>query len=671
MVNFKKIIHIYRKEMLDLLRDKRTVITSIVVPILLYPLLMVGFSSLAMRQETKLEQKYVNIHLQDNVNSKLSVRIRNEITKIENLNVITHTDSVMSLLEEDIIQAAVTIRDSLSTAGFPILIVTVSYNETEDLSSIAFKRIKGKLDGLESELVGERLEALSIKRDILNAIDLKEENVAPPEKMLGFMVGRILPYLLIVITLSGSAVVASDLVAGEKERGTLETILVSAAKRIELIIGKYITIMTFSLITVFLNLFSMFISIRHILGQSGIDTAGIQLPLSNFALVLLAMLPLITLVAAVLLSLSTYARNIKEAQSYQMPLVIGGMILAMISLLPGFELTPGFALIPIVNFSLLFKEIMIGGVSFMQFLIVFASTLILDIIAILISIKLFNNEAVLFRTSEDNSLKFWGKNKSNIFKPQIVTLFFILVLLALFYLGNHWQSKELLSGLIKTQIFLILLPTILVLRISRVELKSVIGLRPIRTVNILLIMLMAIPVMISATIVGQLINLIYPISESYLEGMNNLLTVQDGNFISLLIIIALLPALCEETMFRGYILNAFRKRGYWSAIVISGILFGILHLDMFRLIPVTLLGIYLGYLTLRAGSIYAAMIAHFLNNGLALIMVNYNDKIPFLAKLVYQEKFHFWLIIPTLLLLFIFLKVFDKINPIKKFELGG
>ena len=214
---------------------------------------------------------------------------------------------------------------------------------------------------LESILVGERLSAIKIDAEILNAIEIKDNNVAPPEQMLGFIVGRILPYLLIVLTLSGGAVVASDLVAGEKERGTLETILVSAARRIELVIGKYLTIITISTITVFLNLFSMFFSFKHLISQSGVDTSGIQLPLSNFALILAAMLPLVTLLAAVLLSISTYARNIKEAQSYQMPIIFGGMMLAMISMLPGFELTVGFSLIPIINFALLFKNIMMGS----------------------------------------------------------------------------------------------------------------------------------------------------------------------------------------------------------------------------------------------------------------------------------------------------------------------
>ncbi|MBN2461827.1 MAG: CPBP family intramembrane metalloprotease [Candidatus Cloacimonetes bacterium] len=662
MINLRKITVIYRKEMLDLLRDKRTVITSIVIPIILYPLLMVGFSSLAMRQETKLEKQVVHVYLVDHVKSETSVRIIGGISAIDNLEFMPFSDSIDVLLRENLIQAAVQISDSLNASGFPVIIVTISYNETEDLSVQAYDRISNRLRELEDELVSERLKDLMIEVDILDAVQIKKENIAPPEQMVGFMVGKILPYLLIVITLSSGAVVASDLVAGEKERGTLETILVSAARRIELVIGKYLTIITFSLISVFMNLFSMFLSIRHILGQSGLDTGGIQLPISNFALILAAMLPLVTLIAAVLLSLSTYARNIKEAQSYQMPIIIGGMMLSMISLLPGFKLTAGFALIPVVNFSLLFKEIMSGNFQILSFSLVLGSTLILDIIAIIISMNLFRNESILFRTAEDKSLKFWGQSRKNVLSPEVAFLFFLIMIVLLFYVGGSWQAKEMMSGLVRTQLILILLPTIFLLRIARMNIRATLKLNPTNPLNFLMVVLMAVPMITLVVLLGQFINMIYPVSESYMEGMRNLLSTEQAGIWKSLLIIAVLPGICEETMFRGYIINAFRKYGFWAAAVISGVLFGIFHLDFFRLIPASILGIYLGYLLLKSNSLLIPMFAHFINNSIALLLSNYHEKIKILDYLMTGDEFVWWIGIPALIIFLVFLKLYTRIN---------
>lgn len=667
-MDLKKIFTIYRKEMLDLLRDKRTVVTSVVIPLVLYPLIMIGFSSLMIRQETKLGRQDVEIVISDNIQSTVSRQVTDSLATMQYVNIIESYEAPEKLIQEDIVHAYIELDGNISAAGYEIYNITITYNEAKEMSKLAYERLSERLIELEKILVGERLSAIKIDTEILNAIEIKDNNVAPPEQMLGFIVGRILPYLLIVLTLSGGAVVASDLVAGEKERGTLETILVSAARRIELVIGKYLTIITISTITVFLNLFSMFFSFKHLISQSGVDTSGIQLPLSNFALILVAMIPLVTLLAAVLLSISTYARNIKEAQSYQMPIIFAGMMLAMISMLPGFELTVGFSLIPIVNFALLFKNIMMGSFNTLHFFLVIGSTLVLDILAISLSIYLFNKESVLFRTAEEKTLKFWGKEKGNVFSSQFVIIFFLAMLLLLFYLGGNWQIKDIMQGLVKTQLYLILLPTILVLRISRSNIPRTLRLNKTDPLNFLLVILIALPALFTAIGVGNLINYIFPISESYLDSMQQLVSTQERSFWTVILIIGLLPGICEEVMFRGYIINGFTRHGFWKAVIISGILFGIFHLDPFRLLPTALLGIYLGYLTLKTNSILPAMLAHFINNSLAVLISNYPDRIPLLSSILTAEQIPLWTSLVALLIALFLLQILHRINSNKAIE---
>ena len=659
-MNFKKVITIYKKEMLDILRDKRTVLSAIVVPIILYPLLMVGVSSMMSRQEKKLEDQTAIIYIDNQIKDLNSTKIIEHLSEIENIQIMNEVDDPQMLLDENLVKAVLTITDSISASGYQIIKAKVSFDASNDKAASVYTQISKSLAEAKEEIVSERLQAIEIDSEILDAVDVIKDNIAPPEQMFGFFIGKILPYLLIMLTISGGAAVASDLVAGEKERGTLETILVSAAHRNELVFGKYLTIITISFITVFLNLVSMYISIQHMLSQSGLQLDNINLPLGNFALVLVAMLPLITLLSAILLSMSTFSRNIKEAQSYQMPLMLVGMMAAMISMFPAFELNVGMSLIPIVNIALLFKDIMMNNFNLTYFLIVIGSTLVLDVIAVYYSVRLFNNEAILFRTAEEKSLKFWGKEKVDIFSEQFMTLFFIAILVIFYYIGSSWQMANLEMGLLKTQLIIIALPVFLVLLISKNDIKKTLHLQGTDFRNFIIPLLAAIPVMIVAALISQVTNLIYPIPESYLKALEKLVQMSEIPFWQNLLMIAVLPGICEELLFRGFIIRGFEKRGFWSAIIITAFLFAVLHLDPFRFLPVMMIGIWLGYLLLKTQSLYVPMLAHAANNSLAVLMGR--DYVPFLDKLMPNGELPYWTVLPALGMIYALYLWSEKIN---------
>ncbi|MEA2095458.1 MAG: ABC transporter permease subunit/CPBP intramembrane protease [Candidatus Cloacimonadota bacterium] len=668
-MNLKKIIVIYKKEMLDLVRDRRTIITSFVLPILLYPLLMIGFSSMMSRQEMKLEQQEIVIYLNDMVHDETSRELIESLSQIENLQIMDEAifynkDTYLDLLQDKSIQALVNIKDSLSTLGYRIFNIEYFYDETSVKSIMAYRKIRDNLHELEEVLISKRLEKIKINSEILNAVEIKKENIAPPEQMVGFVVGKFLPYLLIVLTISGASVIASDLIAGEKERGTLETILVSAAKRNELVIGKYLTIITISIITVLLNLLSMYLSFRHIFMQAGAGIGEFQLPIGNFALILLLMLPLITFFSAILLSISTYSRNIKEAQSYQMPLLIGAIMLSMVSFLPGFELNLGFSLIPIVNFSLMMRDIMLNNFQLNYLIIVIGSTLVLDVITVYISIKLFHSENVLFRTAEEKSLKFWGKSKKDVLNLQFVIVYFVVMIIALYYIGGSWQMKDMMNGLIKTQLLLILLPVLMIMRISKTDIKSTFRLNNTNPLNFLIVLIAALPLLLLSGILGQLINYIFPVSEAYLEAFQNLVTVQENGLWFTIFVVGVLPGICEEVMFRGFILSALRKKGLWYGIILSAILFGAFHLDPFRFLPVTLLGVWLGYLAVKTNSLYVPILAHFAQNSLAILITNYAEKFSFIKLIIVDDEISYWVVIPAIIILYFSIKGISSINPV-------
>lgn len=659
-MNLNKVITIYKKEMLDILRDRRTVISAIVIPIILYPLMMIGFSSLMNRQEQKLEEQQAVIYIDNQVKDLNSGLVVEEFSNLENIQVMNQVEDPMLLLEEESVKVVVTITDSINAAGFHVLKTKLSYNKSDEKATSIFRKLQSKLSDLEEQIVGERLASIAIDVEILDAVDVIQDNIAPPEQMFGFLIGKILPYLLIMLTISGGAVVSSDLVAGEKERGTMETILVSAAHRNELVFGKYLTIITISVITVFLNLFSMYISIQHMLGQTGMDMQNVNLPIGNFALVLVAMLPLITLFAAILLSISTFSRNIKEASSYQTPLMLIGMVAAMISMFPAFELNIGMALIPVVNIALLFKDIMMNNFNLTYFLIVIGSTLLLDVVAVFYSVKLFNDESILFRTSEEKSLKFWGKGKANIFSEQFMMMFFVAIVVLFYYIGASWQIADLIKGLVKTQLIILVLPVILVLRVSKNDIKKTLRLNMPDVRNFAIVLLAAAPLIILVSLITQVTNMIYPIPDAYIEAMEKIVNMGDLSFLMNILVIAMLPGICEEILFRGFIINGFKKKGFWGSIIITAVLFAILHLDPYRLLPVTIIGIWLGYMLLRSNSLYVPMLAHAVNNSLAVVMGR--DLIPNLDKFMPDGNIPYWTGVPAVIILVGLYMWSEKIN---------
>ncbi|MDY6916049.1 MAG: ABC transporter permease subunit/CPBP intramembrane protease [Candidatus Cloacimonadota bacterium] len=666
-MNYRKIITIYKKELLDLLRDRRTVVSSIVIPIILYPLIMIGFSGLMSRQEMKMEQKELTIYVQDNIQDEKSEKVFTKFKEIENLQIMqpvenSQLQTYMDLLREDSIQAVVTLNDSINSAGYEVMQLNIHYNKAEENSSEVYRRLSNVLPEIEKELVASRLKKLQVDTQILDAVETKTENVAPPTKMFGFVLGRILPYLLILITISSGAVVASDLVAGEKERGTLETILVSAADRMDIVVGKYLTIITISIVSVLLNLFSMFISVRHILFQVTTETAAISFQIGHFLIILVLMIPLVTLFSAILLSLSTYSRNIKEAQSYQMPILFTAIILSMISLMPGFNLNYGFAIIPIVNFALLFKEILTDSFHWGYFFTVIGSTLVLDVIAVKLSLKLFNNENVLFRTASEESYKFWGKSKrENIFTPRVAIIVYFAVFLALIYIGGKWQLQEFVSGMFRTQLLLILLPVLVILRISKQNIKESLRLKATKPLNYLMVVVGFIPILIVVIAITQIINYIYPIPESYLKNLSEIISMKNSSLLLNLAIIALLPAICEEVLFRGYFLNVFSKKGFWKGIAIVALMFGAFHMSPYRIIPTGLLGAWLGYLALKGKSLYLPILAHFLNNAIVVLIDRFGEQVPFLKSLG-NENIPLWWALPAILILYFIFKFMENYN---------
>ncbi len=634
-MNFKKVRAIFKKEILEVIRDKRTMFTVILFPMILYPIIFIGFSSIMMVQAGKLEKKGANVNVVWDINPENQADldiILEELKKQEALNISTMSADY-EFPDDAKPDATITIRDSLTATNTYVFITDIKYDNTKDSSEMGFGKIGDALKVAEKKITTDRLAKIGIGDEYLNLIITNSKSTASTTRVYGKYAGSFLPYILMMFIVSGGAVVATDLIAGEKERKTLETLLISAAKRNEIVLAKYLTIMAMSALNVVVNLFSLSISMKYLLSNSGLQSGAINMPLINFVYILIALLPLITLFSALLLSISTFARNIKEAKSYESPLMMMAMFAGMVTMFPGIDLNIGIALIPIVNVALLMREILMGDFIISHFLVTVGSILVLDVIAIFITVKLFNSEGILFRTEEETNLKNVKKDKKNFFNPMFGIVYFTIALLAFYYLGSYWQSKDAISGLMRTQIFIILLPPFVITRLLKLDKKEIFRQKMTKPVNFGLVILGALPLAIAASSLASLVNLIYPIPPEYLEKLAGLISMEDTSLLHAIVVIGLLPGVCEELMFRGFITRFFENGKTWIPIIISALLFAIYHLDPFRLLSTFLLGIYMGFLLYKTKSIFIPILAHALNNSIAVLFTR-ADQIPALQILV-------------------------------------
>ncbi|PKN79390.1 MAG: CPBP family intramembrane metalloprotease domain-containing protein [Candidatus Cloacimonetes bacterium HGW-Cloacimonetes-1] len=664
-MSFSKSLVVYRKEMMELFRDKRTIFSSILLPIILYPVLFIGLTSLMSRQTKVIEKEGATIAIVDSVQNDVSALILKNLMTINNFQFMPYTPESDKLYEDKDVQGILSITDSLTIDQFAVYKVNLQFDKSSDQGEMLFRKIQNNVDSTRTILQEESLQKVQISPMILKILDIIQFDTSSSQKKMGKMMGSILPYLLVMTLLSGAMAVASDLVAGEKERKTLETLLVCSVHRNEIVIGKYMAIITFALINVFVNLISLYFSISYTFSRSGMELAGISFPINSMLLILAAFVPLAMLVSAILLSLSTFSRNMKEFGSYGGPLMMVSMMLAMVSFLPGVELSNAMALIPVINIALLFKAVMIDEYTITHFLITVGSTLLLSFAAIWASIRIFNSESVLFRGDDESSLKNVKKDKRNLFNPYYGMVYMVLALVALYYLGSAMQTKDLSRGLVNTQLLIILLPVLLVLRIFKLKPKEILRLKAPKPVEMVLIPFIAIPAAMIVSSLAGLINQIYPFPPGYLEKMSSLFTMSDNTWIVLLIV-AVLPGICEEILFRGFLMRFFEQYGTKLSVVIVAMLFAAFHLDPFRFIPVLLLGLLLGYLTVRSGSIINSMLSHTINNGFAVVVSTYGTSMWIKPLLMDSETIKPLVLIPAAAIFAVALYMFHKVTTPKE-----
>lgn len=404
-MNLRNVGVVYRKELTEWLRDKRTLISTVIVPLLIFPVLIFGFSYLAVSlvgQAEKETPKVVILGGQD------SPQVLSVLNKLKDIQIVPYSAEWKTQITEKQIRAAVDVPQGFQAAleRGEEKTVKIYFYEGELKSSIGASHVEKSLKDYRDEVIKERLTARNIAASVLKPFDIKQENVAPPEKVSGATFGGFIGYMVILLCMTGAIYPAIDLTAGEKERGTMETILSSPIGRIDLVLGKFLLVLNAALATAALSVLSMGVSftvMRHLNasahgGRGEAASLLLQLGPKPVLFIFAMALPLAVFFAAALMTIALFAKTYKEAQSYLTPMTFLVVIPAVASLLPGVELTPKLALIPVLSTSLVCKEIIAGTYHWNSIAVIFASTCVYAGAALLIAVKMFQREDVLFRS---------------------------------------------------------------------------------------------------------------------------------------------------------------------------------------------------------------------------------------------------------------------------------
>jgi sodium transport system permease protein len=516
-------------------------------------------------------------------------------------------------------------QEILRRDGRPLLYVLT--REGDERSRLVDNRLSLLLWQWKKQLKDVRFLRRGLPADYDEALEVRDAARAKPaskranDELLDMLV-RVFPFILVLWSLAGALYPAVDLCAGEKERGTMETLLISPASRAEIVWGKFLTIWVFSAATALLNLLSMGLTMWHF---GHLLAAGATFrPAALFWAVAL-LLPLSAFFSAVCLAIGAYARSSKEGQYYLMPLFLVTMPLIFLTLAPGVELNHFYSMVPVTGVALLLQKLMAvkppTSDLWGYFVPVLAPMVVYSWLALRWAIEQFQREEVLFREAERLDVKLWlmrlFREKEAL--PSVGQALFCFALI----FGLHWLSlgaggrvSLVSSSAIRYLAFVATPPLFMVLLLTTRPLQGLSLRWPpwwAWPAGVVLAVLLLPPFSaLTLLLLDQFPQIKQAMREAQDVGalgerMRDM--VDRAGLVLCLLVFVVLPAVCEELAFRGFILSGLRRRlRPWTAVLFSSFLYALYQMNVLQVLPHFLLGVVLALLVLRTGSLGGAIV---------------------------------------------------------------
>lgn len=691
-MNWSHVKLIFHREVRDQLRDRRTMFTICILPLLLYPLMGMLMLQLAQFQR----EQNVNIAVVGYENWPAHIPLITEFDQLDgNLRwkkIADESSTAKSLRGLELSCAATQPNESLDRISIPvgesqeaeaclresgadaILIVRPGFfaesaksasnvtheasestaettavkptglgalmilsNQRWERSQFANQQLLSKLNDWHSQWLRGQLDKLKVDSGMLDSPRVSQLDVSPPEVKRVLVWSKLLPFVMLVWALTGAFYPAIDLCAGEKERGTLETLLCSPARRREIVWGKLLTVMCFSIGTALLNLGSMHITASIVMSKFSmlgatdmVSTLG-PLPLSSMGWLILLVMPISAMFSALALAVASLARSTKEGQYYLMPLLLVGLPLVMLPMIPGMSLTAGTSIVPVTGAVLLSRALMEGeyALSMTHLPSVFCVTVLSCLLAVRWAVRQFENESVMFPDAERYSIGQWIRNvwrkREDTPTANESLLCGVLILVCLFFGrlmmgGMELTWSNIAQSTTVIQIGLMLAPALIMATMLTRSVRLALRLRIPNGIELIASIMLAISlhplyVAFASAVSGE-----FKLGRQTTEMLAQFDSVISGTPLwMVLLVLAVLPAICEELAFRGFVFSGLlRNGGVLRAIVATALLFGLSHGVLQQSITATVMGLLLGWLAYRTGGVACGIAFHMVHNSISM-----------------------------------------------------
>ncbi|MEE2825065.1 MAG: ABC transporter permease subunit/CPBP intramembrane protease, partial [Planctomycetota bacterium] len=684
-LDFPRLKRLAGKELLEILRDRRTIITLVLMPILVYPLLGTIVNKFMLNSFANLEKVEYFIAGESELEAALLQRrvmagnaiLDSRATQSENGQEAVDSQNadsgkvdrqrVESLIrgkvnaepEFQFVEAKDGEIDKYVQMGVFELGVRVVNKEILSRQMNDFQPVEFELVQLEGSPAGQaafdyvmdRLEAFNrtwadeVFR--LNRVEVRWPNEA---KRLSLKSGEeagqgkpslltFIPLMLVLMTMTGAVYPAIDVTAGERERGTMEILMAAPISRMALLFGKFIAVLAVAMLTALMNMVAMLLTI-YTLGLDPLIFGEQGLSWLTALTIFLLLLVFASFFSAVLLALTSFARSFKEAQAYLIPLMLVALAPAVLSLFPDIQMTFGLALVPLVNIILLGRDLVAGQFEGALIMVTVVSTLLYGSLALGIAGRIFGSDAVLSGGSVSWTEFFPRREDVSLFPTLPLAMLLLAVLFPAFIVIGGMANR--LDATIQTRlwinagvtVFLFVGLPLMFCRFFRLN---------VRTANLLLaprVLAVVGSLLLGASAWMFIYEIeVYSLTNQRMEALKEIfdsmkVELQQIPLAVKLLCLAVAPAVCEEFTFRGFLMSAFRRQTpTLIAIGVTAVLFGLFHVFvrdalMFeRLLPSTLMGILLGWVCIRTGSVIPGMILHTIHNGLLICLAHFESEL--------------------------------------------
>ena len=390
---------VFKKEGLDTLRDRRAIVAMIVIPMVIFPVIFGGLGFFALKEVKKAQEKILKIGLVQAPDSPL-VDALNSQDGFKMSELPSGTDA-RDQVENNGLDAVIVFNEAFAEElmGTGAGELSLHYRSTGN-GGISRNRIMNVIREYQTAVRETRIKDLGYTLDFINPVKVDFKDTATQQEQIGEAIGGFIPYLFIILCFTGAMYPAIDLGAGEKERGTLETLLTSSAPLIQIILGKLMLIVCSGLFAASLSMTSMGLAMMSMGSRIGeiASQIGPMLQPLNILLFFSLLLPLTIFFASFLMTLSFFAKSFKEAQSIISPMMALIFIPLIFGMMPWVKLTYVTAVIPILNISLASKAIFSGNVAWGPVAVVYVSLIALAGIGFVACTKLAAKESILFRS---------------------------------------------------------------------------------------------------------------------------------------------------------------------------------------------------------------------------------------------------------------------------------